>query len=418
MARLRTIKRKKDWLTKLLIVALALLGLLVAGAGAFALYIFLDTPKPSAPLAAQPDAQAPSPEEEVTLDKRVSVLLIGTDKRPGESFFNSDVLIVASVDPETRVVSLLSVPRDTRIKYNGSHIKINSLPMYSNIQALVNEVADLTGIPLDGYLLTNFAGFKEIIDILGGVDIYVEQDMYKLTGDKEDGVINLRQGEQHLDGSQALQYARFRDTASADIGRTARQQKMLKAVAAKAMRSDTITKIPQLLPQILQAVETDLSFADLMKLARVAAHFGDASIVNQTMPGWPIMLNNLSYWEVNRREARLMGQNVLLGITTDRTSDYSAMSDMDPEVRYLLEQEAIAAAQAREEAEALAEAEAEAGDGLEEENGTETGLETGLETETDPEDAIPEEALDEAEGAAQENAAETETAEVSGESAD
>jgi LCP family protein required for cell wall assembly len=354
---------KKDWLLTLLIAVLAAVALVLIVAGAVTLYFLHEEPKSSAPLAAQqPENQAPETEEE-SLDKRVSVLLIGTDKRPGESYFNSDVLIVASVDPEAKIISLLSVPRDTRVKYNGSHIKINSLPMYANIQALTDEIAELTGIPLNGYLLTNFAGFKEIIDILGGVDIYVEQDMYKLTGDKEDGVIDLRQGQQHLDGSQALQYARFRDNVSADIGRTARQQKMLKAVAAKAMQADVITKIPQLLPQALKAVETDLPFQDLLKLAKVAVHFSDASIINQTMPGWPIMLNSLSYWEVNRRAALMMGRNVMLGITTDRTSDYSAMSDMDPEVRNMLAQEAAARAeaQARAEAEAEAQAEAEAG---------------------------------------------------------
>jgi hypothetical protein len=256
--------------------------------------------------------------------------------------------------------------------------------MYSNVRTLADEIAALTGIPLDGYVLTNFAGFKDIIDILGGVDIYVEQDMYKLTGDKEDGVINLRQGQQHLDGAQALQYARFRDTSTADIGRTARQQKMLKALAAKAMRSETITKIPQLLPEVLKAVETDLSFPDLLKLAKVAVHFGDASIINQTMPGWPIMLNDLSYWEVNRRMARLMGQNILLGITTDRTSDYSAMSDMDPEVRSLLAQEAAAkaeaAARAAEEA-AAAEAEAEAAETEAADGEAESGAGAGADEE-------------------------------------
>jgi LCP family protein required for cell wall assembly len=352
----------------LLILGIILAGTLI-GTGIFA-YFFLkeEPPASSVPLAAQ---EAVEESEEVVFNKRVSVLLIGTDLRTGETYFNSDVLIVASVDPDTRVISLLSIPRDTRVKVGSSNVKINAVPMYSSLERLEEMVQELTGIPLDGYILTNFDGFKEIVDTLNGVDIYVERDMYKMTGDMDaDGVINLKEGWQHLNGSQALMYARFRDTETADIGRTARQQKVLKAIAAEALKSSVVTKLPQLIPQGLKAVETNVNIADLMKLGKVAIHFSDSSIVSQTLPGWPIYLNQISYWEVNQRVARLMGQNVLLGITTDRTTDYNAMTDMDPAVRYQIEQERLAAAAAAAEGDEGAEGEeGENGEGVYGEDG-------------------------------------------------
>lgn len=268
------------------------------------------------------------------IDKRVSVLLIGADKRPGETAYNADTLIVASVDPDTNIISLLSIPRDTRVTLGSDKfLKINSVVMHRGVPELLNQVEDLTGIQLDGYVVTNFDGFKGIIDTLGGIDIYVEKDMKYETGDKVDGVINLKAGQQRLDGSQALQYARYRNDAMADIGRTARQQNVLKAVAREGLQASTITKLPQLIPQVMEIVETDLKLSDMLKLARAAASFDSSNIVSQTLPGVGLYLDGISFWEVNREQAREIAENLLLGITTDKVIDNMAMDLLDPDIR-------------------------------------------------------------------------------------
>jgi len=269
------------------------------------------------------------------LNDRVSFLLIGADKRPGEDGFNADSLIVASVDPDTNLISMLSIPRDTRVTLKGStgFVKINSVPMLRGIPELKEQVSDLTGITLDGYVLTNFQGFKDIIDTLGGITIDVEKDMKFETGDKVDGYINLKAGEQLLDGSKALQYARYRDNTSADIGRTARQQKVLTTVAKKILQPGTITKLPKLVPQFFEAVETDLKLADLLRLSQAAVNFESATIVTQTLPGIGLYLDHLSYWEVNRTTAKQVAQNLLLGITTDEIIDNSVLDLLDPEIK-------------------------------------------------------------------------------------
>lgn len=268
------------------------------------------------------------------LDRRVSFLLIGADKRPGDTAYNADAIIVASVDPDTKLVSLLSIPRDTRVELAGSSfLKINAIPMLRGIPELMNVVTDLTGIPLDGYVLTNFEGFKSIIDTLGGITLYVEKDMYYVTGDKVDGVINLKQGEQRLTGAQALQYARFRNDAMADISRTARQQKVLKAVAKEMLQVGTLPKLPKLVPQLMKAVETNLSVMDIIKLSKVAAYFDGANIVSQTLPGSFVDFNGLSYWEVNRKQAKEIAQNLLMGITTDRIINNKVIDLLDPEIK-------------------------------------------------------------------------------------
>lgn len=250
---------------------------------------------------------------------RVSVLLIGADQRPGEEKFNTDSLILASVDPAYQRISLLSIPRDTRVSIPGhAHIKINSVAALADMETLEAKVADLTGVPVAGYIQTNFSGFKQIIDTLGGITVNVEKDMYYETGDVTDGYINLKKGIQRLDGSKALQYARFRYDALADISRTARQQVILKAVAKEMMQISTLPKLPRLIPQLNEAVHTNLSVGDMLKLSKVAVGFGKAEIVSQTLPGKFLDQDGVSYWEVDPHEAKKVMRNLLQGITTSK----------------------------------------------------------------------------------------------------
>jgi len=308
------------------IIAVLLAGI-IAGSAAFG-YLFLNQGS---------TGTGDSTENSSTdsLNKRISFLLIGADKRPGQTSYNTDTIIVASVDPDTKLISLLSIPRDTRVSLPGSnsYVKINSVVMYRRITELMDEVTELTGIPLDGYVVTNFDGFKSIIDTVGGIELDVEMDMYKETGDEVDGVIDLKAGEQHLNGTQALQYARFRGDSSADIGRTARQQKVLKAVAKAVLQPSTIIKLPKLIPQINEVVETDLKLADILRLSKAAAAFDSSNMVNQTLPGYGLYLDYISYWEVNPDHAKQVAKNLLLGITTDMTIDGTVIDLLSPELQ-------------------------------------------------------------------------------------
>jgi LCP family protein required for cell wall assembly len=254
------------------------------------------------------------------INKRVSVLLIGADQRdPKEEKFNTDSIILATVDPQEARISLLSIPRDTRVSIPGhSNIKINSVAPLTEMKKLQDVVSDLTGVKVSGYIQTNFEGFKDIIDTLGGITIDVEKDMYYETGDTTDGYINLKKGLQKLDGSKALQYARFRHDALADISRTARQQVVLKAVAKEMMQVSTIPKLPWLIPQLTKAVHTNLQAADIFKLAKAAVQFDDAEIVSQTLPGRFMDVDGISYWDVDTTQARDVVADLMKGITTDK----------------------------------------------------------------------------------------------------
>ncbi|MHB1652090.1 MAG: LCP family protein [Desulfitobacteriaceae bacterium] len=269
--------------------------------------------------------------KEDKLQTRVNVLLIGTDQRLEEKKYNTDSLILASVDPQAQRISLLSIPRDTRIHLLGyGEQKINAVASLASLEALQKTVSDLLGVPVSGYILTNFAGFKQIIDTLGSITVNVEKDMYYETGDKVDGYINLHKGVQRLDGSQALQYARFRYDALADISRTARQQAVLKAVAKEMFQLSTVPKLPVLIPQLLKAVQTNLSSLEILKLAKVAAGFDSSQVISQTLPGSFMDLDGVSYWKVDPQDAQQVMGRLYEGITTDRVIDNTPVDLLKP----------------------------------------------------------------------------------------
>lgn len=242
----------------------------------------------------------------------LTVLLVGVDIRPGEpSISNTDTLVVAQVNPQKGQIGLLSIPRDTQVelpKYGTGKINMAARGG-SGLASTKKMVENLLGLKLDGYLLTDFAGFKKTIDTLGGVTLTVEKDMYYITGDAEDGIINLKQGTQRLNGDQALQYARFRHDALADISRTVRQQAVLKAAAQELLQLKTLPKLPVLIPQIVSSIKTDLDFKEMLTLANVMVRLNKATVISQTLPGNFVTEEGISYWKVNTQETKEVARN-------------------------------------------------------------------------------------------------------------
>lgn len=251
--------------------------------------------------------------------KRTNVLLLGIDAREGETMARTDSIIMASIDPKTKQIALLSIPRDTRVKIPGhGWDKINSASVYGGPELTTRVVSDLLGISLKYYVMTNFSGFKDIVDTLGGVTIDVEQNMYHEDITDLDNEINLRKGLQRLDGDKALQYVRYRDYVQGDIDRTKHQQVFLMALAKEMLQPSTIPKLPKLIPEINKCVKTNLGTGDMVKMASTLKSVEDYNMVAQTLPGRNITIGEGSYWGVDPSEARQMVAKLFDGeITTD-----------------------------------------------------------------------------------------------------
>jgi len=175
--------------------------------------------------------------------------------------------------------------------------QINHAFAYGGVELLINSVENLLGIPIDYYAATNFAGFETVIDAMGGIDIEVDKDMdYETYYDH----IRLEQGLQHLDGKQALQFVRYRQDKMGDLKRVERQQLFMQAVIKKMTSAQGILSLPAVASAAFDMVDTDLKKTDLISLAGNIVLWDLSEISMQTLPGEFTVMDELSYWKVDR----------------------------------------------------------------------------------------------------------------------
>jgi LCP family protein required for cell wall assembly len=254
--------------------------LLIAAVVAFFL---LRGGKPAAVSSPHPSASAQATFNEALLNKRLTVLVIGTDvnaarARKGEAV-NTDSLMLASVGPGQKTVLLVSVPRDTvdvPLPDGGKwDQKINALFAEKGVDALVGAMKELFGVPIDGYVKVDMDDFQALVDAVDGVDVNPEQPL----DDPKIG-LKLEAGKQHIDGETALKYVRSR--ADKDYGRAARQQEVMLALVAKLVDDKTDIDLRKLLDG-LKSLETDLPLDDLPTLVEIARRAKDAEVTKQVL---------------------------------------------------------------------------------------------------------------------------------------
>ncbi|MBI2875016.1 MAG: LCP family protein, partial [Firmicutes bacterium] len=218
----------------------------------------------------------------------------------------SDILILASYDPKQRSLVLLSIPRDSRVEITcrkNALDKINAAHAYDGLTCAKDTVERFTGVPVHHYIQVQLDGFKDLVDLVGGVELEVEQDM-KYT-DRAGGLfINLRKGYQLLDGDKARQFVRYR-SAEGDIGRIGRTQKFLNALITKLLQPGNWPKIPKVLDRAVEMVRTSLKSSDLAALGliqTVQAAFSLDKLEMITLPGEPKRIGGIDYWIPDQAE--------------------------------------------------------------------------------------------------------------------
>lgn len=241
----------------------------------------------------------------IASDGTREIMIIGVDPRE-DDVGRSDTMMIATLDEGKKKLSMISVPRDTRVKFEGGYEKINHAYAYGGHELSKKMIESLLDTRIDHYLLVNIESFEKIIDAVGGVDIDVEKRMfYEDPWDLGGGlIIDLQPGSQHLDGKAAMGYVRYRDEEG-DIGRIARQQKFVRAFAARAASSEVIPRLPDIAREIFPSVKTDLSIKDLARLSVMLPDVRGNGIDSDTLPGTPLWWGGSSYWlpdiEASRR---------------------------------------------------------------------------------------------------------------------
>ncbi len=244
--------------------------------------------------------------------QRVNILLLGADTNAARAAQGdvplSDTIIVVTIDPATKKVGLLSIPRDLLVEIPGvGKDKINAA--YSNGSltsitgpGLVRATIEYNfGIKIDYYAVVDFAGFEKIVNTLGGVTLDVpapiKDDSYP--GEQFNYTrIVFHTGLQHMNGIQALRYVRTRHDDN-DFARGERQQQLLTALRQQALSLGLITKAPDLISQLGDTVRTDLPPTDALRLAKLGSEINQSNIksynlldatTSQWNPGEPYYL--------------------------------------------------------------------------------------------------------------------------------
>lgn len=226
----------------------------------------------------------PNTGNKLTLNRRKDVytcLLLGVADQGG-----SDTIMLGVFDTAAKRASLISIPRDTVVRYNGSYIKINASYSYGGVEAVRECVSQMLAVPIDYYVKVNLRAFREIVDEIDGVDFNVPVDM-----NYDDPVgnlsIHIKAGYQHLNGKQAEGVVRCRSCyANADIGRAATQRAFLAALAKQTITLSNVTKVTSLINILNTYVESDMPLNTMVYFGTQAVGMDlDTSLDMAGLPG-------------------------------------------------------------------------------------------------------------------------------------
>ncbi len=205
-------------------------------------------------------------------DGRINILLLGIPGGNWEGPELTDTIMVASLDPISSEVSLLSIPRDLWVPLgNGNWNKINAIYSIGGSELIKKTVSKILDTPIHYFVLIDFDGFKQVIDLLGGVKIKVEEDIYDpFFPDGKGGyeLFYLQKGTYLMDGEIALKYVRSRHTSS-DFSRAKRQQQLLLACKDRLLKLRNLLnpkKLVNILSILGDHLKTDLTLSEMIQL--------------------------------------------------------------------------------------------------------------------------------------------------------
>ena len=242
-------------------------------------YFVLPEPEVKPP---EVEGAPPPPAVVVGLDK-FDILLLGLDSREGEPELGSrsDTILLVTIDPEEKHARILSIPRDTRVRYRDRWRKITEVYSVGGVEASLQAVEDLLDMAIDRYAVVDFKGVIELVDLMGGVVVDVPVDMYKPFEN-----IDLKKGPaQHLNGYDTLAYVRYRGGKLTDMERSERQKEVLLQLVDKILSPTNIFKLPTVARTALSYMDTNVSLQEILALAKIGRTILSNGVENQVLPG-------------------------------------------------------------------------------------------------------------------------------------
>lgn len=328
--------KKSSGFARFLKFVLTLVIIGIIGVGLYAGYLFYTADQV---IDATGTTQDVAPEKSAKV-KSITMLLLGTDYRPETGTHLSDVMMVISMNPETKSATVVSLPRDTKLELDGYKTnKINAF--YPNFlaaekksgisaeQEMKKMMSKFFDITIDYVTVLNFQGFRDVVDSLGGVNVNVDADMcYR---DRADGTdINLKQGPQHLNGEEALGFVRYRKSnckpktkASDDFDRNRRQNEVLHSLIDQAKSLNGVMGAGKVIESVGKNMETDLESQQMKNMLQAYWNLSKENVDFMPITGnWksPYVYLNESELEAAKQALR----NELAGTKTESPTDETA----------------------------------------------------------------------------------------------
>lgn len=239
--------------------------------------------------------------------ENVNVLVLGGDKVNK----NTDTMMVVNYNPTTAQISILSIPRDTKILLNRRNAKINAAYPIGGGEQAIESVSNLLGVDIKYYVYVDTSTFRKIIDILDGVDYYVPEDM-DYDDPHQNLHIHLKKGQQRLNGEKAEQFMRYRQSNrgrstknydGSDLKRIDAQQNFIKELIRQKVNIVYITKMNDILNVVFNNIDTNITIDEVLKLSKNVNKINADEINMFKLPG-ESYLADVWYYEMDLTEAK------------------------------------------------------------------------------------------------------------------
>lgn len=216
-------------------------------------------------------------------------LFAGVDSTGEKLNTRTDTLMLVLMNKATKNIDIISIPRDTLVYINGQPDKINAAHSYGGMDMTIKTIRDFLSIDLDYYMEVSFKAVEKGVDALGGVKIDVKEPIAQAQ--------NIEPGLHVFNGEEALNYVRFRKGYSnADLGRIAAQQDFMVQFIKQLSKPSNILKIPKVFASVSSNMDTNINTKNLISFAWAFKNISDAQINTYTIPGYPDMIDGVSFY--------------------------------------------------------------------------------------------------------------------------
>jgi LCP family protein required for cell wall assembly len=236
--------------------------------------------------------------------ERINVLFLGADARTPQTQGYTDSINILSIDKNTKEVSILSIPRDTRVQIAGKGVdKINSAYAYGDINTTKKTVENFLKVRIDYYVLVDFTDFKELVDSLGGITMNVEPHISAVRPE-----LHGKTGVSKLTGDEALIYVRFRQDSESEGGRMKRHREAITAIINEALNPSNILQAPTVLNQLRENVKTDIPPLETTVIETLITGFDIENAQTGVVTGEYTHINGINYMipDMNKTEKTII----------------------------------------------------------------------------------------------------------------